>query len=137
MVANHLLQLLTLTAMEPPVTFDADSVREEKVQVLRSIHPMTPEEVMRRTVRGQYGAGEIEGEQVVGYKEEKDVAKDSAVETFAAVEFRVENWRWAGVPFYARTGKRLARKLTEIVVHLKRRRRRSLRARLRTGSSLT
>jgi glucose-6-phosphate 1-dehydrogenase len=120
MVANHLLQLLALTAMEPPVAFDADSVREEKVQVLRSIHPMTPEEVVRRTVRGQYEAGEVEGEKVSGYREEKDVAKDSVVETFAAVEFRVENWRWGGVPFYARTGKRLARKLTEVVIHFKR-----------------
>jgi glucose-6-phosphate 1-dehydrogenase len=81
---------------------------------------MTPEEVMRRTVRGQYGAGEVEGEKMPGYREEKDVAKDSAVETFAAVEFRVENWRWGGVPFYVRTGKRLARKLTEVVIHFKR-----------------
>jgi len=120
MVTNHLLQLLTLTAMEPPVAFDPDSVREEKVQVLRSIHPMMPEEVMRHTVRGQYGAGEIEEKKVAGYREEKEVAKDSTVETYAAVEFRVENWRWAGVPFYARTGKRLARKLTEVVVHFKR-----------------
>jgi glucose-6-phosphate 1-dehydrogenase len=120
MVANHLLQLLTLTAMEPPVAFDADSVREEKVQVLRSIHPMTPEEVARRAVRGQYGPGEVEGKKVPGYREEEGVAKDSAVETYAAVEFRVENWRWAGVPFYLRTGKRLARKLTEVVVHFKR-----------------
>jgi glucose-6-phosphate 1-dehydrogenase len=120
MVANHLLQLLALTAMEPPVAFDADSVREEKVQVLRSIHPMTPAEVMRRTVRGQYGPGEVEREKVPGYREEKDVAKGSPVETFAAVEFRVENWRWGGVPFYVRTGKRLARKLTEVVIHFKR-----------------
>lgn len=120
MVANHLLQLLTLTAMEPPVAFDADSVREEKVQVLRSIRPMTPEQVTRRTARGQYGAGEVEGGKVPGYREEEDVAQDSSVETYAAVEFRVENWRWAGVPFYLRTGKRLARKLTEVVVHFKR-----------------
>ena len=81
---------------------------------------MTPEQVRRRTVRGQYGAGEVEGEKVPGYRDEKDVAKDSVVETYAAVEFRVENWRWAGVPFYLRTGKRLARKLTEVIVHLKR-----------------
>jgi glucose-6-phosphate 1-dehydrogenase len=120
MIANHLLQLLALTAMEPPVAFDADSVREERAQVLRSIHPMTREEVMRRTVRGQYGAGEVEGEKARGYREEKDVANGSLVETYAAAEFCVENWRWGGVPFYARTGKRLARKLTEVVIHFKR-----------------
>jgi glucose-6-phosphate 1-dehydrogenase len=120
MVANHLLQLLALTAMEPPLAFDADSVRDEKVQVLRSIHPMTPEEVAERTVRGQYGAGEIDGESVPAYRDEKDVARNSLIETYAAAEFRVENWRWGGVPFYARTGKRLARSITEIAVHLKR-----------------
>ncbi len=120
MVANHLLQLLALTAMEPPVAFDADSVREEKIQVWRSIHRMTPEEVAERAVRGQYGAGEIDGERVPGYREEQAVAEDSSTETYVAVEFRVENWRWAGVPFYLRTGKRLARPLTEIAVHLKR-----------------
>lgn len=120
MMANHLLQLLALTAMEPPVDFDADSVRDEKLHVLRSIHPMTPEEVAERTVRGQYGAGEIGGERVPAYRDEKDVARNSSVETYAAVELLVENWRWGGVPFYARTGKRLARSVTEIAVHLKR-----------------
>jgi glucose-6-phosphate 1-dehydrogenase len=120
MVANHLLQLLTLTAMEPPVAFDANSVREEKVQVLRSIQPMTSEEVGRRTVRGQYDAGMIDGEPVVAYRDEPGVAKNSTAETYAAVQFCIENWRWAGVPFYVRAGKRLARPLTEIAVHLKR-----------------
>lgn len=120
MVANHLLQLLALTAMEPPVALDADSVREEKIQVWRSIQGMTPAEVAERTVRGQYGAGEIDGEPVPGYREEKGVAEDSSTETYVAVEFHIENWRWAGVPFYLRTGKRLARSLTEIAVHLKR-----------------
>ena len=120
MVANHLLQLLTLTAMEPPVAFDADSVREEKVQVLRSIRRLQPEEVAERTVRAQYGPGEIDGEKVKGYREEEDVAKNSQTETYAAIEFRVSNWRWSGVPFYVRTGKSLARNLTEIAVHLKR-----------------
>jgi len=120
MVANHLLQLLTLTAMEPPVAFDADSVREEKVQVLRSIRRLKPEQVAERTVRAQYGPGEVDGEKVKGYKEEKDVAPDSKTETYAAIEFHVSNWRWSGVPFYVRTGKRLARHLTEIAVHLKR-----------------
>jgi glucose-6-phosphate 1-dehydrogenase len=110
MVANHLLQLLTLTAMEPPVAFDADSVREEKVQVLRSIRRMKPEQVAQRTVRAQYQ----------GYKDEKGVRPDSVSETYAAVEFFVSNWRWSGVPFYVRTGKRLSRNLTEVTVHLKR-----------------
>src|SRR5215213_9960365 len=120
MVANHLLQLLTLTAMEPPVAFDADSVREEKVQVLRSIRRLKPDQVARRTVRAQYGPGEIDGEKVKGYKEEQGVAPDSTTETYAAVEFNISNWRWSGVPFYVRTGKGLARNLTEIAVHLKR-----------------
>jgi len=120
MVANHLLQLLTLTAMGPPVEFDADAVRDEKVRVLRSIHPMTPEEAALRAVRGQYGAGEIDGQRVPAYRDENGVAKDSMTETYAAVEFRVENWRWSGVPFYVRTGKRLARDVTEIAVHFKR-----------------
>lgn len=120
MVANHLLQLLTLTAMEPPVAFDADSVREEKVQVLRSIRRLKPEEMAERTVRGQYGPGEIGGKNVAGYREEEGVKKESVIETFAAVEFRISNWRWSGVPFYVRTGKRLGRDLTEIAVHFKR-----------------
>ena len=120
MVANHLLQLLALTAMEPPVAMDPDSVREEKSQVWRSISPMAPDEVAERTVRGQYGPGEIDGKRVPGYREEERVARDSVAETYAAIEFRVENWRWAGVPFYVRTGKRLARHLTEISVHFKR-----------------
>jgi len=95
MVANHLLQLLTLTAMEPPVVFDADNVREEKVQVLRSIRRLNPEQVAQRTVRAQYK----------DYKEEEGVAKESTTETYAAVEFNISNWRWSGVPFYVRTGK--------------------------------
>jgi len=120
MVANHLLQLLTLTAMEPPVAFDADNVREEKVQVLRSIRRLKPEQIAERTVRAQYGPGVVDGEKVKGYKEEEGVAPGSTTETFAAIEFHVSNWRWSGVPFYVRTGKRLARHLTEIAVHLKR-----------------
>src|SRR5215216_1176689 len=120
MVANHLLQLLTLTAMEPPVAFDADSVREEKVQVLRSIRRMKPEQVAERTVRAQYGPGEADGQSANGYKEDQGVAKDSQTETYAAVEFHIANWRWSGVPFYVRTGKHLGRNLTEIAVHLKR-----------------
>jgi glucose-6-phosphate 1-dehydrogenase len=120
MVANHLLQLLTLTAMEPPVAFDADSVREQKVQVLRAIRPMTVEEVQKRTIRGQYGPGTIAGKQVPGYRQEPGVNPNSTTETYVAVEFHVDNWRWAGVPFYVRAGKRLANQVTEIAVHFKR-----------------
>src|ERR1041385_652751 len=110
MVANHLLQLVTLTAMEPPVAFDADNVREEKVQVLRSIRRLKPEQIAERTVRAQYE----------GYKQEEGVKPDSQTETYAAIEFQIANWRWSGVPFYVRTGKSLGRHLTEIAVHLKR-----------------
>jgi len=120
MVANHLLQLLTLTAMEPPVAFDADNVREEKVQVLRSIRRLKPEEVAQRTVRAQYTAGIIDGEPVKGYREEDNIKPNSTTETFVGIEFQISNWRWAGVPFYVRTGKRLGRSLTEIAVRLKR-----------------
>ena len=120
MVANHLLQLLAITAMEPPIAFDADAVREQKVQVFRSIRPMTREEVAHRTVRGQYGPGEIDGRTVPGYLQEPGVSPNSSTETFVAIEFHVDNWRWAGVPFYVRTGKRLPRQTTEVRVHFKR-----------------
>jgi glucose-6-phosphate 1-dehydrogenase len=120
MVANHLLQLVTLTAMEPPVSFDAHSVREQKVQVLRAIRPMSVEEVAQRTIRGQYGPGNVGGTDVVGYRQEPGVNPDSNTETYVAVEFHVDNWRWAGVPFYVRAGKRLAAPVTEIAVHFKR-----------------
>jgi glucose-6-phosphate 1-dehydrogenase len=120
MVTNHMLQLLSLTAMEPPVAFDADSVRGKKVEVLRAIRPMTLDQVAECTVRGQYGPGKIDGKPVPGYRQEPGVAKDSRTETYAAVTFHIDNWRWAGVPFYVRTGKRLSRNLTEIAVHFKR-----------------
>ena len=120
MVASHLLQLLALTAMEPPVAFDADSVREQKVQLLRSIQPMTVDEVAKRTVRGQYGPGKIDGMKVPGYRQEQNVNASSVTETYAAVEVHIDNWRWSGVPFYIRTGKRLRRHFSEICVHLKR-----------------
>src|SRR6201993_4415737 len=97
MVANHLLQLLALTAMEPPVGFDADSVREQKVQVFRSIRPMSVEDVARFTVRGQYGSGVTDGKPVPSYRQEPGVNRDSLTETYAAVKFQIENWRWAGV----------------------------------------
>ncbi len=120
MVANHLLQLLALTAMEPPIAFDADSVRQQKVQALRCVRPMTVEQVAKHTVRGQYGPGQIDGKPVPGYREEPGVKPNSTTETYVALKLCVDNWRWAGVPFYIRTGKRLSRHDTEIHVHLKR-----------------
>ena len=109
MIQNHLLQLLCLVAMEPPVNFTADEVRNRKVDVLRAMRRFTPEAVRESAVRGQYGAGWIEGQQVPGYREEADANPQSNTETFAAVKFFVDNWRWQGVPFYLRTGKRLHR----------------------------
>jgi glucose-6-phosphate 1-dehydrogenase len=120
MVANHMLQLVALTAMEPPIAFDADAVREQKVQVFRSIRPMNVEEVARRTVRGQYGPGQINGRTVPGYRQEPGVRPNSSTETYVALEFYIDNWRWAGVPLFVRTGKRLPRRLTEISIHFKR-----------------
>ena len=120
MVANHLMQLLSLTAMEPPFAFDATSVRSKKVEVLNAIRPMTVEEVAERTVRGQYGPGQIDGKPVPGYRQEPGVSSNSKTETYAAVQLFIDNWRWAGVPFFLRTGKRLSRNLTEIAVHFKR-----------------
>jgi glucose-6-phosphate 1-dehydrogenase len=119
LIQNHMLQLLMLLAMEPPVSFDADPVRDEKVKILRSIAPPTPEEVPEIAVRAQYEAGMSGGEPAPGYLEEEGVPQDSTTETYAAVRLKIDNWRWAGVPFYLRTGKRLARKTTEIAVRLK------------------
>ena len=119
LVQNHMLQLLTLLAMEPPVSFTADEVRDEKVKVLHAIHQPTQQDVASMAVRAQYGPGQAEGESVPGYLEEDGVPEDSTTETFAALRLQVDNWRWAGVPFYLRTGKRLARKVTEIAVTLK------------------
>lgn len=119
MVANHLMQLLALTAMEAPVAFDADAVRDKKIEVWRSIRPMTPEEVAVRTVRARYDAGTISGQAVPGWLEEPGVPVGTRAETYAALDLRIDNWRWAGVAFYLRTGKRLARQVTEIAVHLK------------------
>ncbi|WP_205699285.1 glucose-6-phosphate dehydrogenase [Conexibacter sp. SYSU D00693] len=115
LVQNHMLQLLCLLCMEPPVDFSADAVRDEKVKVLRAIKPPPPE----RTVRARYGPGTVGGEQVPGYLEEEGVPADSSTETYAALRLTVQNWRWAGVPIYLRTGKRLARKSTEIAVTLR------------------
>ena len=119
LIQNHMLQLLMLLTMEPPVSFDANPVRDEKVKVLRAIRPPTPEEVPSMAVRAQYGPGKAGGEEVHGYLDEEGVPDDSTTETYAAVRLKISNWRWAGVPFYLRTGKRLARKNTEIAVRLK------------------
>jgi glucose-6-phosphate 1-dehydrogenase len=113
---NHLLQLVALTGMEPPIDFTADSVRNEKLKVLKSLGTPAPAEV----VRGQYGPGFIEGEPVPGYREEEGVAPDSEMETFVAAKLRVDNWRWADTPFYVRTGKRLPRRETTIAIQFKR-----------------
>ncbi|HEY6542335.1 MAG TPA: glucose-6-phosphate dehydrogenase, partial [Ktedonobacteraceae bacterium] len=120
MVQNHIMQVLCLTAMEPPVAFDADAIRDEKVKVMRAIHALTPEQVAANTVRAQYTAGVIDGETVPGYKEEKGVAPDSTTETYVALKLFIENWRWADVPFYIRTGKRLPKRSTEMTIQFKR-----------------
>jgi glucose-6-phosphate 1-dehydrogenase len=119
LVQNHMLQLLTLLCMEPPVTFAADEVRDEKVKVLHAIRPPEHDEVSKISVRAQYAPGVSGGEHVRGYLEEDGVPPDSRTETYVALRLIVDNWRWAGVPFYLRTGKRLARKVTEIAVTLR------------------
>jgi glucose-6-phosphate 1-dehydrogenase len=119
LVQNHMLQLLALVCMEPPTSFEANQVRDEKVKVLHAIEPMTPAEVARNTIHAQYGPGVSAGEEVPGYLEEEGVPGDSRTETYAALRLEVHNWRWAGVPIFLRTGKRLARKVTEIAVMLK------------------
>jgi glucose-6-phosphate 1-dehydrogenase len=120
MFQNHLLQLLCLTAMEPPVAFAADATRDEKGKLLRSVRPVTPDSVSEFAVRGQYGPGKIGGKEVVGYRQEPGVAKDSPTPTYAAIRFFIDNWRWEGVPFYLRSGKRLAKRVTEIAIEFKR-----------------
>ena len=116
MVQNHLLQLLCIMAMEPPATSDPDAVRDEKLKVLRALRPIRDADVLTRTVRGQYKAGAVRGAPVPGYLDEADIAADSATETFVALKVEIDSWRWAGVPFYLRTGKRLQDRLTELVV---------------------
>ena len=119
LIQNHMLQLLTLICMEPPASLTANPVRDEKVKVLRAIAPPSVGDVASMAVRAQYGAGTVTGREVPGYLQEENVPGDSITETYAAVKLKVNNWRWAGVPFYLRTGKRLARKTTEIAVTLK------------------
>jgi glucose-6-phosphate 1-dehydrogenase len=119
MVQNHLLQLLALTAMEPPVTFRADAVRSEKVKVLAAIRPIRGEDVRKYAVLGQYGAGSIGGTRVKGYREEKGVAADSTTPTYAALRLLIDNWRWQGVPFFLRSGKRMPYRATEIAIRFR------------------
>jgi glucose-6-phosphate 1-dehydrogenase len=120
MVPNHLFQLLTMSAMEPPISFDADEVRNKQAEVLHAIQPVNPEDVLTNMVRGQYGEGIIDRERVAGYRSEPDVAHDSNTETFVGLKLQIDNWRWAGVPFYLRTGKSLAQRATEIVIQFRR-----------------
>lgn len=120
MVQNHLLQILTLIAMEPPATLDADSIRDEKLKVLKALRPITPTNVRENTVRGQYIGGFVKGQEVPGYLDEEGANTESATETFVALKVELDNWRWAGVPFYLRTGKRLPNKVSEVVIYFKR-----------------
>ena len=119
MIPNHILQLVTLTAMEPPVSFEADAVRDEQAKILTAIQPFTPEDVLHSAVRGQYGEGKIDGKAAAAYRDEPNVAPVSNTETFAALKLSVDNWRWADVPFYIRTGKRMAARHSSIVIQFK------------------
>jgi glucose-6-phosphate 1-dehydrogenase len=119
MFQNHLMQLLTLTAMEPPAAFEADAIRAEKVKVLESIRPFPEDAIDDWAVRGQYGAGVVNGKRVPGYREEPKVDPASTTPTYAALRIAIDNWRWGGVPFYLRSGKRLGKRVTEIAIEFK------------------
>ena len=116
MVPNHLAELLSLVAMEPPISFNAEHMRNKQVELLASVRRRKPEEVSRYAARGQYGAGQIAGSHVSGYRDEPNVAVDSTTETYVAMHVEIDNWRWSGVPFYLRTGKRMTQALTEVIV---------------------
>jgi glucose-6-phosphate 1-dehydrogenase len=120
MVPNHIMQLISLTAMEPPISFDANAVRDEQAKILHAIQPMSDEEVLTRTVRGQYGEGTEDGNRVPSYRAEPDVKPDSRTETYVAAKLSIDNWRWADVPFYLRTGKRMPVRNTHIVIQFRR-----------------
>ncbi len=120
MVPNHIFQLMSLTAMEPPISFEANAVRDEQTKVLRAVQILSSEEILSRTVRGQYGEGTADGSRVPGYLSESKVPPDSHTETFVALKLYIDNWRWADVPFYLRTGKSLPRRVTEIAIQFKR-----------------
>ncbi len=119
MVQNHILQVLSLIAMEPPVSLEAEAVRDEKVKLLKSIRELTPEDVARQVVRGQYFAGQVGGEARPGYRQEPKVKPDSNVETFVALKLFIDNWRWSGVPFYLRTGKNLPLSASEVRIQFR------------------
>ncbi len=119
MVQNHLLQIVALVAMEPPTSLEADSIRNEILKVIQSFRPIKQEEVKSVAIRGQYIASKVKGEKLIGYRDEKGVAPDSTTETFAALKFYIDNWRWGGIPFYIRTGKRLPTRVNEVVIHFK------------------
>jgi glucose-6-phosphate 1-dehydrogenase len=120
MVPNHIMQLITLTAMEPPISFEANAVRDEQAKILHAIQPFSNEDVLSKTVRGQYGEGIVDGERVPAYRAEEGVPSDSRTETFVAMRLMIDNWRWAGVPFYLRTGKCLAGRNTHVVIQFRR-----------------
>jgi glucose-6-phosphate 1-dehydrogenase len=119
MIQNHLMQILTLIAMEPMVSFDADEIRNKKVDVLKAIRPISKEQVLDVAVRGQYGPGSLDGQKVIAYRSEPGVALHSPTETFAAIKLFVDNWRWQDVPFYLRTGKRLKTKASEVAIQFR------------------
>jgi glucose-6-phosphate 1-dehydrogenase len=119
MIQNHLLQMVGMTAMEPPSSLDADAIRNEVLKVFQSLQPISEEDVPRQVIRGQYTESLIRGECVAGYRHEKGVAVNSRTETYVAIKFYINNWRWGGVPFYIRTGKRLPTRVTEVVIHFK------------------
>ena len=120
MVPNHIFQLISLVAMEPPISFDADAVRDEQTKALRAVSPMSPEAVLQNTVRGQYGAGTVEGRTLPAYRSEANVNPRSNTETFVAMKLEIDNWRWKGVPFYLRVGKALPKRVSEITVQFRR-----------------
>jgi glucose-6-phosphate 1-dehydrogenase len=120
MVPNHILQLVTLTAMEPPISFGADAVRDEQAKILHAIQPLAPEDVLTRAVRGQYGEGQTDGQPAPAYRTEPHVDPASQTETFVALKLSIDNWRWADVPFYIRTGKRMAKRVTEVAIQFRR-----------------
>lgn len=119
MIQNHMLQMMCLIAMEPPTSFDADEIRNKKVDVLRAIRPLDGADLYKRAVRGQYGPGWVDGQSVAGYRDEPDVASDSNTETYVALKLQVDNWRWQDVPFYLRTGKRLPQKISQVSIEFK------------------
>lgn len=118
-VQNHMMQLLSMMAMEPPSNLSANAIRDEKVKVVQALRPLDPKTMDEQVVRGQYGPGFVNGEKVIGYREEKNVDPNSVVETFFAAKMYIDNWRWAGVPFYLRAGKRLPKRASEITISFK------------------